>query len=235
MTHYTTLLFDLDGTISESAPGILRSVRYGLDAVGIHETDEKKLRTFIGPPLNTQMKKLYGMKDDDIVTAITKFRELYEEKGALFDCSPYAGIGELLSLAKAAGYVLAVSSSKPEPFVKRIIENFGFTSYFDVICGSDPDDELNQNATMSQKARIIAKTLSLLCEKGHDAARLAKETVMIGDTGYDVDGAHDNHLPCIAVSFGYSSREELAAHGADAIADTVGELRELLGLETGHE
>ena len=83
---------------------------------------------------------------------------------------------------------------------------------------------------MSQKARIIAKTLSLLCEKGHDAARLAKETVMIGDTGYDVDGAHDNHLPCIAVSFGYGSREELAHHGADAIADTVGELRELLGL-----
>lgn len=79
--------------------------------------------------------------------------------------------------------------------MKRIIENFGFTSYFDVICGSDPNDELNQNATMSQKARIIAKTLSLLCEKGHDAARLAKETVMIGDTGYDVDGAHDNHLP----------------------------------------
>lgn len=165
MTHYTTLLFDLDGTISESAPGILRSVRYGLDAVGIHETDEKKLRTFIGPPLNTQMKKLYGMNDDDIVTAITKFRELYEEKGALFDCSPYAGFGELLSLAKAAGYVLAVSSSKPEPFVKRIIENFGFTSYFDVVCGSDPDDELNQNATMSQKARIIAKTLSLLRER----------------------------------------------------------------------
>ncbi len=176
------------------------------------------------------MKKLYGMNDDDIVTAITKFRELYEKKGALFDCSPYAGIGELLALAKAAGYVLAVSSSKPEPFVKRIIENFGFTSCFDVICGSDPDDELSQNATMSQKARIIAKTLSLLCEKGHDAAHLAKETVMIGDTGYDVDGAHDNHLPCIAVSFGYGSREELAAHGADAIADTVGELRELLGL-----
>ena len=83
---------------------------------------------------------------------------------------------------------------------------------------------------MSQKARIIAKTLSLLCEKGHDAARLAKETVMIGDTGYDVDGAHDNHLPCIAVSFGYGSREELAHHGADAIADTVGQLRELLAL-----
>ena len=90
MPHYTTLLFDLDGTISESAPGILRSVRYGLDAVGIHETDEKRLRTFIGPPLNTQMKKLYSMKDDDIVTAITKFRELYEERGALFDCAPYA-------------------------------------------------------------------------------------------------------------------------------------------------
>ena len=85
---------------------------------------------------------------------------------------------------------------------------------------------------MSQKARIIVKTLSLLREKGYDAARLANETVMIGDTGYDVDGAHDNHLPGIAVSFGYGSREELAAHGADAIVDTVGELRELLGLGT---
>ena len=120
---YQYLLFDLDGTISESAPGIIRSVQYGLAAVGIHETDMAVLRTFIGPPLNVQMRKLYHMSDEDIRMAVTKFRELYETEG-IFECEPYDGIGDLLKEAREKGYILAVASSKPEPFVKRIMDHF---------------------------------------------------------------------------------------------------------------
>lgn len=94
MKSYPVFLFDLDGTISESAPGIVKAVQYGLSFAGIHETDPEKLKTFIGPPLNVQMKKLYHMSDEDIVTAVTHFRELYERRafwtaGPIRDWRPF--------------------------------------------------------------------------------------------------------------------------------------------------
>ncbi len=229
MPPYTYLLFDLDGTISESAPGILRSVRYGLEAVGIHETDEEKLATFIGPPLNTQMKKLYDMSDEDIVTAVMKFRELYESS-ALYDCKPYEGIEALLQDARAAGCYLAVASSKPEPFVKEIIKHFGFTDLFHVICGSDPKNEFKRGTNFNQKAWTIETALSRFEALGASKEDLATHTVMIGDTGYDADGAAQMHLPCIGVTYGYGSREELEAHGTPVIVDSVMELRNILAL-----
>lgn len=227
MSTYTYLLFDLDGTISESAPGIIKAVKYGLSAVGIDEKNEDNLHSFIGPPLNVQMKKLYNMSDKNIEIAVTKFREMYES-GGIFDCTPYEGIGALLEDCKKAGYVVAVASSKPEPFVKRIIEKFGFTASFTVICGSDIGDELNKRANPNQKARIIRKAVSQLEEMGYNRNDLLEKTVMIGDTAYDVDGANETHLPCIGVTYGYGSRKELEQQGAAYIVDTVEELRELL-------
>ena len=227
MKKYKFLLFDLDGTISQSSPGIIKAVRYGLAAVGIHETDMNTLHTFIGPPLNVQMKKLYHMSDEDIVTAVTKFRELYEREG-IFDCRPYDGLDLLLEKAVKAGYILAVASSKPEPFVEGIIEYFHFSSYFSVICGSDVGDELKKRAVVSQKARIIRKAMKRLEEKGYDHDDLWNHTVMIGDTAYDIDGAKENNLPSIGVTYGYGSMEELEKAGADAIVSSVKELMNIL-------
>ncbi len=229
MLPYTYLLFDLDGTISESAPGIIRSVRYGLAAVGIDEDDMDKLHTFIGPPLNTQMKKLYDMKDEDIVTAVLKFRELYESS-AIYDCSAYEGIEALLKDARAAGYKLAVASSKPEPSVKEIIRHFGFADLFHVICGSDPKNEFKKGSNFNQKAWTIQTALSRLEAQGAPKEDLASHAVMIGDTGYDADGAAMMHLPCIGVTYGYGSREELEAHHTPIIVDSVAELRSILAL-----
>ena len=127
MDSYNYYLFDLDGTISESAPGIVKAVKYGLDQAGIHEEDAETGPRYIGPPLNVQMKKLYGMTDEQIVTAVTAFRKLYEDEGGLYDCEAYDGIGDLLYDLKKEGKVLAVASSKPEPFVRKIIDRFGFT------------------------------------------------------------------------------------------------------------
>lgn len=231
MKSYPVFLFDLDGTLSESAPGIIKAVQYGLSFAGIHETDPAKLESFIGPPLNVQMKKLYHMSDADIVTAVNRFRELYETKGIL-DCRPYPGLDSLLRQASEEGHTLAVASSKPEPFVKKIIRHFGFDSYFSVICGSDIGDELKKRATRDQKARIIRKALSLLEKEGFSSSFLQSGTVMIGDTFYDIEGAKENRLPSIGVTYGYGSRKELEEAGADAIASSTKELAFLL---LGHD
>lgn len=225
--NYKYFLFDLDGTISESAPGIIKAVKYGLNAAGIHEEDQKVLETFIGPPLNVQMKKLYNMSEAEIVTAVTKFRELYETSGIL-DCLMYEGLDDLMKEGVEKGHVMAVASSKPEPFVKQIIEHFGLSPYFTVICGSDIGDELNKRAVASQKSRIIRKAMSQLEEKGYDHEDLWNNTVMIGDTFYDIEGARENRLPSIGVTYGYGSREELEEAGADIIVSSVSELKERL-------
>lgn len=225
--NYKYFLFDLDGTISESAPGIIKAVKYGLNAAGIHEEDQKVLETFIGPPLNVQMKKLYNMSEAEIVTAVTKFRELYETSGIL-DCLMYEGLDDLMKEGVEKGHVMAVASSKPEPFVKQIIEHFGLSPYFTVICGSDIGDELNKRAVASQKSRIIRKAMSQLEEKGYNHEDLWHHTVMIGDTFYDIEGARENRLPSIGVTYGYGSREELEEAGADIIISSVSELKERL-------
>ncbi len=225
--NYKYFLFDLDGTISESAPGIIKAVKYGLNAAGIHEEDQKVLETFIGPPLNVQMKKLYNMSEAEIVTAVTKFRELYETSGIL-DCLMYEGLDDLMKEGVEKGHVMAVASSKPEPFVKQIIEHFGLSPYFTVICGSDIGDELNKRAVASQKSRIIRKAMSQLEEKGYNHEDLWHHTVMIGDTFYDIEGARENRLPSIGVTYGYGSREELEEAGADIIVSSVSELKERL-------
>ena len=227
MDSYNYYFFDLDGTISESAPGIVKAVKYGLDQAGIHEEDAEKHHSFIGPPLNVQMKKLYGMTDEQIVTAVTAFRKLYEDEGGLYDCEAYDGIGDLLYDLKKEGKVLAVASSKPEPFVRKIIDRFGFTDAFDVICGSGIGDELTKKASRSQKAEIIHKAMGQLSGNGN-AERLAGRTVMIGDTNYDILGAKANSLPSVGVAYGYGSRQELEEAGAEKVADTVEDLRKLL-------
>lgn len=226
MESYQVFLFDFDGTVSESAPGIIKSVQYSLRSLGIEETDMNVLRTFIGPPLNVQYRKVYGLTDEQIVTAVTKFRELYETKGIL-DCRPYPGLDRLLREAAEKGKILAVASSKPEPFIKEILESFGFTGYFTAVCGSDIGDELKPKPAGSQKARIIRKAMSRLAEAGVPADALAR-TIMIGDTQYDICGARDNDLPSVGVTYGYGTREELAESGADYITDSPDSLRRLL-------
>ena len=224
------LLFDLDGTISESALGITKSMAYGLTFVGIHENDEKVLRTFIGPPLNVRLRELYHLSEEDIATAVTHFRDMYENKGGLLLCSTYEGIGDVLRKAKEKGSILAVASSKPEPFVKKIIEMFGFTSCFTIICGSNPEDELKAPDGHSQKARTILKVFSLLEEKGFDRETLRRDSVMIGDTHYDIEGAKEVGISSLGVTYGYGTREELEKAGAHEIVDKPGEILGVLKL-----
>lgn len=224
MPHY--FLFDLDGTISESAPGIIKSVIHGLSAIGIHEKDPERLKTFIGPPLNIQMEKLYRLSDEEIAKAILAFREVYEAEGIL-DCKPYAGIPHLLQELYEKGAVLAVASSKPEPFVKEILTHFKVSSFFTVIHGSRIGDELEQmHKNKDQKSAIIQSVLQDLAKKHFHP--LASDITMIGDTAYDIKGARDNHLPSVGVTYGYGKEKDLKEAGADEIAHSVKELETIL-------
>ncbi len=220
---YDYILFDLDGTISESGPGITKAMQYGLTAVGIEENDSAVLHSFIGPPLNVQIKKIYGLSDKDILAVITKFREQYDTKG-VFDSSPYEGIKELLDILQADGATLAVASSKPLPLVEKLLQKFHFTSYFSAVVGSDPEDEMKNKADFDQKIRMIRKTLAIL---GVPAER-NDSVLMVGDKNYDIIGAKSNHIRSAGVLWGYGSKKELEEAGADFLFDSPGDLKKFL-------
>ena len=154
--------------------------------------------------------------------ASEKYGEYFSRQG-IFENKLYAGIPELLSALQAQGATLAIATSKPDFLAERIARHFGFRDRFTLICGG------TAYGPCSTKAGVIRETLAQL--RIDDPS----QAVMIGDRRFDIEGAAAAGMESIGILWGYGSREELAAHGADAIADTVGELREMLGLETGHE
>lgn len=227
---YKYILFDLDGTISASGPGIMKAMQYGLSAVGIEERDPDILKSFIGPPLNVQIQKVYGLSEKDTLSVIMKFREQYDDKG-IFDSHPYEGIKDLLSRLKERGAVTAVASSKPWPLVHKILDAFSFTSFFDVIIGSDPSDEMKNKADFDQKIRIIQKTFAELKYTGNTPAideTFLSSAIMIGDKNYDILGAKANGIASVGAAWGYGSRKELSEAGADFIFDTPHDLQNFL-------
>ena len=214
------VLFDLDGTLTDSKPGILRCVQYALAACGRPEPDETKLYPFIGPPLMDSFRDFCGMTDAQAAFAVKKYRERFSTTG-IFENAVYPGIPTLLEKLKKAGLTLAVATSKPEVYMLKILTHFQLKSYFSVAVGSDicRDDET--------KADIIQKALKQLKLSEINPPK----TVMVGDRKHDVLGAHACGLPCIGVHYGYAPSGELEAFGADWTTETPETLCEWI-LET---
>ena len=147
--QYKTILFDLDGTLTDSAPGILNSVRYGCRRIGIPVPDEATLRRFLGPPLIDSFHNLCGLNDADTDRAVAAFREYFPDKG-LFENEVYPGIPALLADLHARGCQLVLATSKPEEYARRIMEHFDLAQYFTAICGATLDE------TRTDKAEVIA-------------------------------------------------------------------------------
>lgn len=210
---WKTVLFDLDGTLTDSAPGITNSVSRALAHFGIEEKPENLLR-FIGPPLNESLPEYYGFTPEQTVKAVEVFREYFVEKGWL-ENAPYPGIPELLGDLKAAGLQLMVATSKPEVQAVRVLKHFGLAEYFDHICGAPAGNEDG-----ARKASVIREALRW--------AEDPSSVVMVGDRRHDVEGAHENGLPCIGVLYGYGSREELSGAGASFLAENLEALKNLL-------
>ena len=207
------ILFDLDGTLTDSAPGITRCVQYALRYFGIDEPDTEKLKCFVGPPLKEMFMEYADLDEAQAEEAVVRYRERYTEKG-IFENEVYDGIPELLQLCREKGRALGVASSKPQVFVEQILEYFDLRKYFDVVVGAELDGR------RTNKAEVIEEALRQLgCEKNrHDV-------LMVGDRRHDVEGAAACGLQCIGAAYGYGGREELKQAGAVYIADTVDDLR----------
>lgn len=212
-----TILFDLDGTLTDSGPGIVNGVTYALRHFGIEVTDRAALaRGFIGPPLSVSFPAEYGFSEERTREAIGLFREYYDEKG-LYENRPYPGIPELLHRLREAGKRLIVATSKPLPLAKRVLRRFQLEQYFAYICGGALDESRNTKAAIIEDALKTARLSDL------------SQVVMVGDRSLDVIGAHANVIPCIGILYGgYGTREELEEARADWIAEDVAELEALL-------
>ena len=203
MNH--TIFFDLDGTLTDSAPGIIHSVQYALKKYGI-EAEENDLRSFIGPPLVHSFQERFGFDHDKALEAVAYYRE-YFTAGGMFENSVYPGVEEMLQKLKKEGLMLAVATSKPEFFSKQILEHFALTRYFDFIGGAAMDE------TRTTKVEVLSYALQ---ELQVDPAK----AVMIGDRENDMEAASLLGTESIGVLYGYGSKEELAHAGAKVFAET---------------
>jgi phosphoglycolate phosphatase len=212
------VLWDLDGTIIDSEEGITKCVQYALAAYGVDEPDLKKLKCFIGPPLDPVFRERYGMTAEEAWKSVEKYRERFDVKG-IFECCLYDGVKEAIIRLKERGYWIALASSKPEPACRRIIEHFGMTPYFDEIVGSTLD------GSISDKDEVLDE----LCRRASLNAPIDKdEMCLVGDTKYDAIGAVKCGIRCIGVTYGFGTAEELKAAGAEAVCDTIRDVEEYI-------
>ena len=196
MHGYKYILFDLDGTLTRSHYGIFNCFRYALKKMGrTDEPTEEILKKCVGPSLEYSFENYFCMSKEDAVLATAKYRERYKDIG-LWENEPMDGALQCLQTLKKAGYVLAMSTSKPKIFADQIVEKFGFSPYFSaqVGCGLD--------GSFPTKASVIAETMRQLSAKN-------TECLMIGDRFHDAEGAAENNVDCALLKVGYAEAGEL--------------------------
>ncbi len=208
------VLLDLDGTISDSSPGIGRSLQHAFSVCGYEPPTDAQVRAIIGPPFEVSLPT-FGIPIDDIERVVLAYRDRYEDIG-LFENTVYPGIAEMLDELVAAGHMLSLATAKPEPTARRIIEHFGFTDHFTIQAGATVEVGMGRRT----KAEVIDYALISLLLGPADLARV----VMVGDRDHDVEGAHLNGIDCIGVTWGFGSVDELDSAGAAVLVDSPGEV-----------
>lgn len=206
------ILFDLDGTLTDSGEGIINCAILALEHFGLPIPSREALRVIVGPPLDQSFIR-FGVPKDRTDEAIRVYRSRYTTVGK-FENYPYPGILETLQALKSAGHRLFVATSKPEGMSVEILEKFELAHYFDLICGATLD------GTRSHKADVIAYLLGQV--------ESLENVVMVGDTKFDVLGAKEHGIPTIGVAWGYGTREEMLEAGAVAIAEKPEDLLQLV-------
>jgi len=205
-----TVLFDLDGTLTDPKMGITRSVQYSLAKYGIHIENLDELEPFIGPPLKESFMKYFSFSESDALQAIDYYREYFSATG-LYENEVYPGIPGLLETLQAKGLILAVATSKPTVFAEKILAHFKLDRYFAEIAGSNLDN------TRTDKKEVIEYALSRL-------NRINTEAVMIGDRKHDIMGAQACGVQSIGVLYGYGDRSEIELAKPHDIAENVTDL-----------
>lgn len=207
-----TILFDLDGTLTDSGEGIINCAILALEHFGLPVPSREELRLFVGPPLHESFIK-HGVPADKADEAVAVYRSRYIPIGK-YENTPYPGIRELLETLKSEGHKLYVATSKPEQMSIDILEHFDLANYFDQICGATMD------TSRTNKEAVIAY---LLEQNGR-----ADSIIMVGDTKFDVIGAKAHGIPCIGVSWGYGEVKDMLEAGAVGIADSAEALLQML-------
>lgn len=219
MKNYDVILFDLDGTLTDSSPGIINSIVYALKKYNITVNDVSELDKFLGPPLHESFKEFYRFDEEKAMQAVAFYREYFSTKG-LFENKVYDGITDLLNTLCDMGKRLVVATSKPQEFTNRIMEHFHLSDYFEFIAGS------NMDGTRSKKADVIAYALKE-CQINDKST-----VVMVGDRKHDIIGAKTVGIDSIGVEYGYGDFDELNNADADYIVKTVDDLKILLCTKT---
>ena len=213
---YKLYLFDLDGTLTDPAEGITRSVQHALAAFGLSASLEELL-SFIGPPLIDSFMDRFGLSEEDARRAVAVYREYFIPRG-MFENQVYPGVPALLDHLCASGKKLYLATSKPEPFAKEILSHFRLDGYFTFIGGSTLDE------TRTRKDQVLRYVLEENCISEEEKPSV----IMVGDREHDVYGAKKTGLSVIGVLYGYGSREELQSTGADYLCETPEETAKLL-------
>lgn len=206
------LLFDLDGTLTDSGEGIIRCGQETLAHFGLEVPDYDDLRPMVGPPLRDSLRH-YGISEENMDEAVEVYRIAYVDHGQ-YQNFPYPGIEKLLKKLCADGYKLYVATSKPEVMAQHILKHFDLDGYFNVICGSTLD---GNRITKAQVIRHLLKQLPT-----------DEKIIMIGDTIYDIEGANALGLSSIGVAWGYGDLEQMKAAGAVDIANSMDELYQMI-------
>jgi phosphoglycolate phosphatase len=204
VTSTAMILFDLDGTLIDGGPGQLASLAHACRAVDVPVPDEATLRSFIGPPFDEGLGAHFGLDEHQRARAVAAYRERYVDGGAMLEAVLHPGLAALLDDLRETGYLLGVATSKPTPYATRILERLGVLDRFAGVFGAD------LAGARARKEDVVGESLFVL-----DVPPGA--TVLVGDTEYDVYGAHAHGVFCVGVLWGIGSRAELEAAGADAI------------------
>ncbi len=214
MKKYTHLFLDLDGTLSDSAPGIVRSAQYALETFGIHVADVNDLLCFVGPPLEESFQEFYHFSPRQADEAVKRYRQRYETIG-VYENALYPGIPEFLDKARAAGKTLIVATSKPQRMAELVLAHFGIADRFAFV-GARED---KSRRTKEEVIRYVMKENGLTN---------TEDIVMVGDRKYDIIGAKAVGLDSVGVLYGYGNRAEFEAAGATYIAEDLNALERLL-------
>jgi phosphoglycolate phosphatase len=215
MGKYKVILFDLDGTISDPKVGIIKSLQFALQEMGIIEPEIDKLDCFIGPPIQVSFAEYYHFDEGQTLKAIDLYREIYKEKG-MFENELYSDIPLLLKSLQEQGLTLVVATSKLTIFAEQILKYFNIDHYFQLIVGS------NLDGTRTSKTEIIQYILNKYKEYN------LSNFIMIGDRKYDIIGANNTEIDSIGVTYGFGSYEELSQSNPTYIAQNVNQLKNIL-------
>ena len=210
---YKVILFDLDGTLTDSGEGVKNGFIYALGKFGI-SAEKENLDKVMGPPLYNSFREFFGLSHDDANDAVKYYREYYSDKG-VFENMLYDGIDILLSKLKAQGKCVMVATSKPDFYAIPVLKMFNIFDYFDFVSAATLDGRLSKKSDIVKIAIDKAN-----CDKS--------EILMVGDRHHDVDGAKENGIDSLGVLYGYGDRAEMERAGADFICESVEELTKLL-------